>query len=92
MSALYVLRDDKPEPVCDCHPTIAGQHYRSCATRRDHGGTYYYAGQDLQGHWWMPGIENAQRMPYRFAQRLRREMNNPRKPTIEKYQPEKAVA
>lgn len=84
---MYVLRDDKPEPACNCGtgPFMnLGPHSSWCDVARDRGGVYYYAGRDLEGHWFMPGQENAARYSYKDALRLRRELTNPRRLTIEK--------
>lgn len=73
---LWVLRDDKPPAECNCGlPLLVGRpdHSRWCATVRSPGGTYYYAGRDLEGHWFM-GLEDALHVTYREAQRIRREM------------------
>lgn len=86
--SLYVLRDDKPEPECNCAPLIADHHATYCATKRERGGAFYYAGQDLEGHWFIPGVENAARFAYRDAQRLRRELSDPRLLLIERVAPE----
>lgn len=84
--SVYVLRDDRPEPTCSCGsgPLTRWPHSSWCDIVRDRGGVYYYAGRDLEGHWFMPGQHNAARYSYRDAVRLRRELKTPRRLTIEK--------
>ena len=91
MSALvWTLRDDIPQKECDCHPlTEKSRHAHWCASLRAHG-AYYYAGRDLQGHWFMPGIENALRATYSAARRIRKELRisgaSPRPLTLERVE------
>lgn len=87
MKPSWVIRDDKPDPECNCGMLLlGGDHSRWCEVVRAPGGTFYYVGQDLEGHWFMPGIEQAARYSYRVAQGIRRELNAkfPRKVELER--------
>lgn len=58
-------------------------HSRWCPAVTRPGGTFYYAGRDLEGHWWM-GLSDAATFAYRDALQAVRELRHPRRLTLER--------
>lgn len=84
----WVVRDDRPRGECRCgmpifDPRFPDRHSDWCAAVRDPGGAFYYAGQDLEGHWWLD-LANAATFTYREARRFVREYGHPRKLVVER--------
>lgn len=90
----WVIRDDIPAGECLCHmPLLCSDfpHSKWCPAVRRPAATCYYAGRDLEGHWWMDRARAAT-FAYRDAQRFVRELRHPRRLTLEREAVERVAA